>query len=45
MGSDAVTLPAHEDPTLAPTVVRVPAGHPDTAALGPMFGPLTVEKA
>ena len=38
-------LPARLDASLAPTAVRVPAGHPDTAALGAMFGPLTVEKA
>jgi hypothetical protein len=25
--------------------VRVPAGHPDTAALGAMFGALTLAKA
>ena len=44
-GQAAVVLPAREDATLAPTAVRVPAGHPATAALGPMFGPLTVERA
>ena len=38
-------LPARLDPTLAATAVRVPAGHPDTATLGPMFGAITVEKA
>jgi NADH-quinone oxidoreductase subunit G len=43
---DAVTLlAAREDSTLAPTAVRIAAGHPSTRALGPMFGPLTVEKA
>ncbi len=40
-----LVLPAREDATLAATAVRVPAGHPATAALGAMFGPLTVEKA
>jgi NADH-quinone oxidoreductase subunit G len=44
-GQTAALLPAREDPTLAPTAVRVAAGHPTTTALGPMFGPLTVEKA
>jgi NADH-quinone oxidoreductase subunit G len=44
-GQGRVVLPARIDATLAPTAVRVPAGHPDTAALGPMFGPISVEKA
>ena len=44
-GQTAAVLPAREDATLAPGAVRVAAGHPSTAALGPMFGPLTVEKA
>jgi NADH-quinone oxidoreductase subunit G len=44
-GSASAILPARVDATLAPTAVRVPAGHPDTAALGPMFGALTVERA
>ncbi|KNZ34300.1 MAG: NADH dehydrogenase [Methylibium sp. NZG] len=44
-GSAHVVLPARLDPTLAPATARVPAGHPHTAALGPMFGELTVEKA
>ncbi|MEN9627498.1 MAG: NADH-quinone oxidoreductase, subunit NuoG [Pseudomonadota bacterium] len=43
-GASAV-LPAREDPTLAPTAVRVPAGHAHTLALGPMFGALNVDKA
>ncbi|MDP9043977.1 MAG: molybdopterin-dependent oxidoreductase, partial [Pseudomonadota bacterium] len=43
-GADAV-LPAVLDLTLAANTVRVPAGHPDTSALGAMFGVLTVEKA
>ena len=42
-GAQAV-LPAQLDATLADTVVRVPAGHADTASLGAMFGALTVEK-
>ncbi|MCI1192893.1 NADH-quinone oxidoreductase subunit NuoG [Calidifontimicrobium sp. SYSU G02091] len=44
-GAARAVLPAREDPTLAPTAVRVSAGHPDTAALGAMFGPIAVEKA
>ena len=38
-------LPAVQDASLADQAVRVPAGHADTAALGPMFGPVTVTKA
>jgi NADH-quinone oxidoreductase subunit G len=38
------TLPVRLDASLAPNAVRVPAGHAATAALGAMFGPLTVEK-
>ena len=37
-------LPARLEASLAATAVRVPAGHPDTALLGPMFGAITVEK-
>lgn len=44
-GQGSVVLPARLDASLAPTAVRVPAGHPDTAALGAMFGAITVEKA
>jgi NADH-quinone oxidoreductase subunit G len=44
-GAGSVALPAYVDETLADGAVRVPAGHPATAALGQMFGPLTVEKA
>ena len=44
-GSASVLLPAREDASLHPQAVRVPAGHPDTAALGAMFGSLSVEKA
>lgn len=43
-GAAAVVMPAREDPTLAPTAVRVAAAHPATAGLGAMFGPITVEK-
>jgi NADH-quinone oxidoreductase subunit G len=44
-GAAAVVLPAQLDPSLAPNAVRVPAGHPDTVALGPMFGLIAVERA
>jgi NADH-quinone oxidoreductase subunit G len=44
-GGASVVIPAQADPSLAPSAVRVPAGHPDTAALGPMFGPIAVEPA
>ncbi len=42
-GDGAVVLPAREDATLAERTVRVAAGHPMTARLGPMFGDITVE--
>jgi len=44
-GAAHALLRARLDATLAASAVRVPAGHPDTATLGPMFGALTVEKA
>ena len=44
-GAGRVLLPAVEEASLPDGVVRVPAGHPDTAALGAMFGPLIVERA
>jgi len=44
-GSASVVLPAREDASLAANVVRVPAGHADTAGLGAMFGAITVEAA
>uniref|UniRef100_UPI0005C24AD3 molybdopterin-dependent oxidoreductase n=1 Tax=Rubrivivax gelatinosus TaxID=28068 RepID=UPI0005C24AD3 len=44
-GQGAVLLAAREEPWLADGAVRVAAGHPDTVALGAMFGPITVEKA
>jgi NADH-quinone oxidoreductase subunit G len=44
-GRASVKLAAYHDASLAPTAVRVPAGHPLTATLGPMFGPIAVEKA
>ncbi len=42
-GAASVLLPAQQDASLAVNVVRVPAGHIDTAALGAMFGTITVE--
>ena len=44
-GRAAVRLAAYHDASLAPGAVRVPAGHPATAALGAMFGEIAVEKA
>jgi len=44
-GTCTLLMPACEDPSLADTAIRVAAGHADTLALGPMFGPLGVEKA
>ncbi len=44
-GGASACLPAREEATLAANAVRVPAGHADTAALGAMFGAVTVEKA
>ena len=44
-GAASATLPAREDASLAANAVRIAAGHASTAALGAMFGPITVEKA
>ena len=44
-GQAQAVLPARLEPTLAAHTVRVPAGHAHTAALGPMFGAIGVEKA
>ena len=44
-GAARAVLPARLDAGQAPNTVRVPAGHADTAALGAMFGSITVEKA
>ena len=41
-GGASVVLAARVDPSLASNVVRVASGHPLTAALGPMFGPLDI---
>jgi NADH-quinone oxidoreductase subunit G len=43
--SGTVSLPAHEVAGLAANTVRVAAAHESTAALGAMFGELSVEKA
>jgi NADH-quinone oxidoreductase subunit G len=43
-GSGQAVLPARLDATLAEGTVRVPAGHPATAALGAMSGVLTVTR-
>ncbi len=43
-GTAGLVLPAREDATLAANAVRVPAGHPDTALLGAMFGAISVNK-
>ncbi|MEO7031699.1 MAG: NADH-quinone oxidoreductase subunit NuoG [Herbaspirillum sp.] len=44
-GADTIELVAEIDPSLPDDVVRVAAAHASTAELGPMFGPLSVEKA
>jgi len=43
-GAATLLIAAALDPSLAPNVVRVPAGHADTAALGPMFGTLGIAR-
>ncbi len=44
-GAHTLIIAAVEDAGLAAGVVRVPAGHADTLALGPMFGPINVTRA
>jgi len=44
-GASTAVLPARLEASLAANAVRVPAGHDDTSALGPMFGPIKVEAA
>jgi len=44
-GDAQAVLPAVLDTTLAANAVRVPAGRHETAALGAMFGPISVAKA
>jgi len=43
-GNGHAVLPARRDATLAEDTVRVPAGHPDTASLGAMFGHLQLTR-
>ena len=45
LGESRVVLAAQQDDCLAENVVRIAAGHASTAALGPMFGSVRVEKA
>ncbi|HWY73394.1 MAG TPA: molybdopterin-dependent oxidoreductase, partial [Burkholderiaceae bacterium] len=44
-GSAVALLECGVDPRLPDGVVRVPAGHASTSALGPMFGPVRLERA
>ena len=44
-GAAQAVLPAQLDASMAPGTVRIPAGHPDTVALGSMFGAVSVEAA
>ncbi len=44
MGGASVELRAAVDPSLASRVVRVATAHPSTAALGPSFGPIEIER-
>jgi NADH-quinone oxidoreductase subunit G len=44
-GETIALMDAREDPTLADRAVRIPAGHPAMADLGPMFGPVRLEAA
>jgi NADH-quinone oxidoreductase subunit G len=41
--ASALTLKVQRDDLLPDTCIRIPSGHPLTAGLGPMFGPITVE--
>ena len=44
-GAASAVLPVRIEAGLADNAVRVPAGHPLTAALGPMFGTISIERA
>ena len=44
-GAAVALLECGLDPRLPDGVVRVPAGHPSTGALGPMFGSIRLERA
>ncbi len=41
--ASALTLKVQRDDHLPDNCIRVPSGHPLTASLGPMFGPITAE--
>ncbi len=43
--ASALILKVRRDDLLPDNCVRVPSGHPLTAGLGPMFGPITAERA
>jgi NADH-quinone oxidoreductase subunit G len=43
--ASALTLKVQRDDLLPDNCVRIPSGHPLTAGLGPMFGPITAEPA
>ena len=43
--ASALTLKVQCDDLLPDNCIRIPSGHPLTAGLGPMFGPITVEPA
>jgi NADH-quinone oxidoreductase subunit G len=42
--ASALTLKVERDDNLPDGCIRIPAGHPLTASLGPMFGPVAVER-
>jgi NADH-quinone oxidoreductase subunit G len=44
-GEQVLIIAAAEDPSLASGVVRIAAGHADTATLGAMFGAIGVTRA
>ena len=44
-GHEVINLKVEQDDHLPDNCVRVAAGHPLTAGLGPMFGDITVEPA
>jgi len=41
--ASALTLKVQRDDLLPDNCIRIPSGHPLTAGLGPMFGPITAE--
>jgi NADH-quinone oxidoreductase subunit G len=43
-GTGEIQLPSAQDDKLPPDCIRIPAAHPLTAALGGMFGEVTVER-